>query len=398
VSGSPSRAAPPARERLSIALVYDHLYPEDLGGVEHRNRELARALARRGHLVTLVAWTRRRGELEPGVRVAPVGRTKGAHRPGGRRSSLRALRFALDCARLDLAQFDVVETANIPYAHLPVLALRCRRAGKPLVVTWYEYWGRYWREYVGWKWPLWALAETLCASLGTSAWAVSELTRSRLTTRRRSVGTTRIGIPVATIRAAAEGPVDRGPPLVYAGRLIREKRVDLLLRAVAVLAEERAKPELLATIVGEGPERRPLQSLATELGIASRVVFTGKLGSAEEVWRVLASATLAVHPSSREGYGMFALEAMALGLPVITCEATESAVPELARPGIEGETSAATPEALAATLGRLLDDPDRRTALAAAAKARSEEFRWEPIAAATERSFRELVAVCARWG
>jgi hypothetical protein len=42
-------------------------------------------------------------------------------------------------------------------------------------------------------------------------------------------------------------------------------------------------------------------------------------------------------------------------------------------------------------LGRLLDDPDRRTALAAAAKARSEEFRWEPLAAETEAALLELV-------
>src|SRR6185295_7300959 len=92
---------------------------------------------------------------------------------------------ALRISSLDLAPYDVVETASLPYIHLLPLALRCRLAGKPLIVTWYEYWGAYWRGYVGRRRaPLYASVEWLSAQLGDAVTATSRLTEERLAARR----------------------------------------------------------------------------------------------------------------------------------------------------------------------------------------------------------------------
>ena len=82
--------------------------------------------------------------------------------------------------------FDVVETANMPYIHIFPLAMKCALAGKPLLVTWYEYWGDYWQGYVGrLKAPLYKAIEWCTGQVGTAVNATSRLTQERLAGQRR---------------------------------------------------------------------------------------------------------------------------------------------------------------------------------------------------------------------
>jgi glycosyltransferase involved in cell wall biosynthesis len=370
---------------MNILLLYDCIYPRSVGGVEHRNHELARALAVRGHRVTLAGFADAPSEPSPGVEILPVGPPGRLYTSEGKRSTAEAARLARSVFKLDLGRFDVVETANIPYAHLPPLALRCRRAGKPLVVTWYEYWGRYWRQYLGAKWPVYAAIERMTAHLGSTAISSSRLTAERVSkVRGEEVPVVRIGIPLETIRKAAAGG-GQGPPLVYAGRLTREKRIDLLLEAVA-----RVEGAGLA-ICGDGPDRGRLEEIAARVGLKDRVVFHGHLPTNVEVWRRIGESRIAVQPSSREGYGMFPLEAMAAGLPVVYCESSESALSELVEDGVQGIRTAPDPGSLAAALDRLMTDEGERRRLADNARRHADEFDWGAIAAVTEAVFRKAL-------
>ena len=369
---------------MNILLLYDCIYPRSVGGVEHRNHELARALAARGHRVTLAGFAEAPSEPSPGVEILPVGPPGRLYTAEGKRSTGEAVRLARSVFKLDLGRFDVIETANIPYAHLPPLAFRCRRAGKPLVVTWYEFWGRYWRQYLGAKWPVYAAIERMTAHLGTSAISSSRLTAERVSkVRGEEVPVVRIGIPLETIRKAAEG-AGEGPPLVYAGRLTKEKRIDLLLEAVARLNAGLA-------ICGDGPDRSRLEEIASRLGLKDRVVFHGHLPTNVDVWRRIGESRIAVQPSSREGYGMFPLEAMAAGLPVVYCESSESALSELVEDGVQGVRTAPDPVSLAAALDRLLADEGERRRLADNARRHADEFDWGAIAEVTEAVFRKAL-------
>ena len=71
-------------------------------------------------------------------------------------------------------------------------------------------------------------------------------------------------------------------------------------------------------MVGEGPERAPAETLAEELGIASKVIF---LGNSNEIDKVLCFSDLFLLPSKAESFGLAALEAMAHGVPVISSNA-----------------------------------------------------------------------------
>ena len=420
---------------MRILILYDTVYPDFIGGVEHRNYELAEALARRGHEVTLGGLCAGSRQAAPNLRVECFGPIGKLYNERGQRSSRQALRFAGIVTRLDVRPYDIVETANIPYLHLPILALKCLLRRKPLVVAWHAHWGAYWRDYIGtWIWPVYYLIEWLAAQFGSGVVAVSTMTAGRVAAQRLRgrVAVLPNGIPLARIQAAmgphpptpspipsqppgegeksstsiegagrVEAPLSRrsggdgrgdggeGPPIFFAGRLTRERRLDLLLRAVQALGP--APDEVLLAIAGKGPALDSLRSLAAELGIAGNVVFHGLLTS-DRLFREMARSRVAVQPSSQDSFGLFPLEAMATGLPVVYCKAPDSALPELVRDDREGFGVEADPEAIAAALRRLLGDGGLWERLHAGALARAREYDWDHIVLRAEELYRGMLA------
>lgn len=365
---------------FKILILNERLFPSAPGGVERRNHDLAVELGRRGHEVTLIGFGRGPSPLPPGVRCVSLGELGRIYGPDGKRRTFHALSFAWRVARLDLAPYDVVEASNIPHVHLFPLAFRCALAGKPLLVTWYEFWGAYWKTYLGpLRAPFYRAGEWLTAQLGTTVVATSRFTAERLASRRLRPGAVAVlpcGLHDEEIRDSAGPRAGSDPELVFAGRLMAEKRVDLLLGAVARLSGEKA-PRLV--VFGDGPERASLEALSERLGLSSRVEFRGHVEDVTELWRAIGRSRVAVQPSSREGFGLFPLEAMTLGVPVVYCRSEESAIPELVRDGLEGVSVEASEGPLAAALEGLLADEPRRTVLGAGASLRAADYSWSRI-------------------
>jgi glycosyltransferase involved in cell wall biosynthesis len=104
--------------------------------------------------------------------------------------------------------------------------------------------------------------------------------------------------------------------IVYVGRLVREKRVDLLITAFATLLRDRPVSRLF--IAGEGPEDKPLRQQAARLGLSS-VQFLGLLPK-DGIYRLLRAADCLVLPSFFEAFPMVVLEALACGVPVVASD------------------------------------------------------------------------------
>ncbi len=383
---------------------YDCIYPESLGGVEHRNHELARELGRLGHDVVLAGWADGPRAPHPNVRVEPVGKASRRYLARGRRSGIEALTLASQVRRIPLDGIDIVETANIPYLHLPLLARRCRTRRIPLLVTWHEHWGRYWREhrppgrFGPGMWRFYALCERLSLRFGTQAAAVSRLTAGRVSAMRgEAVDVIPNGIPFERIRALVTDADPTAPPLVYAGRMIPEKRIDLLLDATARLAATetgrrlRAERGALLRLIGGGPAADDIRAHIERENLSGVVDFAGRLPENEDVWRAVAGADLAVQPSAREGFGLFPLEAMAAGVPVAHCRSPNSAVSELVRDGREGWAVAPRADELADLLERLLKTPGELAAASSSAVERAAGYDWRQVAARVVEAGKELV-------
>jgi len=109
-----------------------------------------------------------------------------------------------------------------------------------------------------------------------------------------------------------------------------EKEIDVVIRALT-----RLEPALDATftIVGDGDQRKNLEKLAAELGVADRVTFTGRV-SDEQLRRHLTEATVFAIASIAELQSIATMEAMASGLPIVAADAM--ALPHLVHHGRNG--------------------------------------------------------------
>lgn len=140
--------------------------------------------------------------------------------------------------------------------------------------------------------------------------------------------------------------------LLFVGRLAPEKRVDLILEAIARLS--RRLPRLSLRVIGTGSEEAALIRLARTLGIADRVEFSGVMPR-ERVPEGMAAADLLILPSDVETFGSVLVEALATGRPVL---ATRSGGPiDIVEPSVGGLVSGGDAAELAEAIAAQLDRP-----------------------------------------
>lgn len=172
-------------------------------------------------------------------------------------------------------------------------------------------------------------------------------------------------LPRAEARTAL-GIAGAGPVIGFIGRLIPIKGTDVLLQALARATDSPWN----AVIVGGGPERERLETLAASLGIGARVTFAGER---EHAARYLAAFDLFVLPSRSEGTPIVLLETLAAGVPVIA--SAVGGVPDLIAAPAEGAlVPPDDPAALGSAILRALSAP---AAAEAGAKAAQERVRRE---------------------
>ncbi|HZW03207.1 MAG TPA: glycosyltransferase family 4 protein [Anaerolineaceae bacterium] len=172
----------------------------------------------------------------------------------------------------------------------------------------------------------------------------------------------------------AAGPRVESPPgglcAILVGRLIRPKRVEVFLQALA--QARRVNPEIRGLIAGDGPLRGELEARAAELGLSGDGVRF--LGHRSDVPALLAGSDVLVSVSELEGFPNVMLEAMAACRAVIATPAGDSA--RIVADGVSGYLlpidAAPAAEALAGRLIELAAEPELRAALGAAGRRRVE--------------------------
>jgi phosphatidylinositol alpha 1,6-mannosyltransferase len=179
---------------------------------------------------------------------------------------------------------------------------------------------------------------------------------------------------------ARQGWSDDDIVLLWLGRLVLEKGVDIFVEAVRSLHRRGFKVRPL--IVGAGPAERRLRAL-------DGAVFTGHL-TESDLARAIASADLMIHPSTTETFGNAVLEAMASGLPVISADAPSARA--LIDHGATGLLCAATEPAdyVRAAIG-LIEAPDERRRIGEAARSASEAYSWSAVSLAAEQACLQTV-------
>lgn len=378
----PATRTDPTSLPVRVAFVSDGVLPFNTGGKERRLFEITRRLAAAGvevHVYTMKWWPGPRTLLLDGVHLHAVGRRRSLYQ-GERRSIGQAVLFGLSTIRLLGARFDVVDVDHMPYFPLFTARVVCWLRRRRLVATWHEVWGADgWRQYLGRLAVFGTVVERWAARLPDEIISVSAQTSDRLVRElgvRVPVHTIPPGIALSDVAAqpAAEPRVD----VLFAGRLLANKNVDLLLRAVVLLLPDR--PGLRCRIVGEGPERPRLMALRDELGLAAAVEFSDFVPD-DEIYGVMKSASVLALPSVREGFGCVVVEANACGVPVVTVDHPDNAARHLIASGRNGYLADVDAADFARALASALDaapDMDSRSVAERAGHLRD----WDEVATA----------------
>ncbi|TML99287.1 MAG: glycosyltransferase [Actinobacteria bacterium] len=364
---------------------------------DHR---LAAALAARGHEVTLLTAPFRFGEApEPvGYRrqelFFPLSSSLFSRAPRSRaRLPLKALEYGPSMRRarrrLETLAPDIVHVQWLFRPDLDIRWLRAVAAKRPIVFTAHDLGGMLTRRREAWR----RVLETVDRIVVHSRRGVHELADFGILEARIA----RIPHPVFDSAAPVGGGGRPGQTLLFFGLIRAYKGVDLLLRALPLVAQDR--PDVRLVVAGDPLDSvEPLRRLANELGVAERVVWRLGFLPDDEVEDVLADASVVVLPYRRrvDASGVLAL-AVGHGVPIVASDV--GSLGETVEEFGAGEVVPAEDiEALAAACIRLLGDDARRDeAVRGAARAR-EALTWEAAARQHEALYEALVHDRARPG
>jgi len=175
--------------------------------------------------------------------------------------------------------------------------------------------------------------------------------------------------------------------LCHVSNFRKVKRVEDVVRIFSIV-QERIDSKLI--LVGDGPERYTIERLVRELALCDDVIFLGKI---RDTAHVLELADVFLLPSETESFGLAALEAMAVGVPVIS--SNTGGIPEVNMHGVTGFLSnVGDVEDMAANALKILTDDAVLTEFKSNAMKRSHDFDLEKILPMYERIYH---TVCSRF-
>lgn len=358
-------------KKLKIAIVSDAIYPYNKGGKEKRIYEISRRLVTSGHEVHIycMQWWKgkKKHRIENGVHLHAISKLYPLY-SGQRRSIRQALLFAFSCFKLLKEDFDVIDVDNVPFFPLFTTKIVCLLKRKKMTATWLEVWGKeYWIEYMGKLGYIAYLIEKLSLLLPDQIIPISQHTSDKLIKYfkvKKSMFIVPAGINYQEIRSIKASP--QKSDIIFAGRLLSHKNIDYLISAISLL--KKSYPTITCIIIGKGPEGNKLKNLAKELQIEKNIIFYDFLKDHKDLYALMKASKVFVFPSTREGFGIVALEANACGIPVIAIDHPNNATACLIEKRKNGLLSKFTADDLAKKIAKLLKIEMENTCMAFAKK------------------------------
>jgi len=364
---------------MKIAFVYDAVYPWVKGGAEKRIYEIGKRMAQKGNDVHLfgVKWWDGTDEIHyDGMTLHGVCAPMELY-VNGRRSFYEAIIYSISLMpHLVKENFDIIDVSVFPYLSCITVKIVSIFRRIPVITTWHEVWGDYWYEYLGRIGFIGKLIEWMISKISNNSIAVSELTKK---------GLIKLGVIDKNIHLVANGidlrriaqirPSNNNSDIIFIGRFIKEKNIDILIEAIDIIRKK--KPDLKCHIIGDGPEKKKLIAQVSDSGLEDNIRFFG-LKEYEEVIAMLKSSKVLVLPSKREGFGIVVLEAFSCGVPVVTVISPQNAAIEL----VEYDTGfKVNPDAraLSESIYKLITDEALRNKMSVSAITKAQDYDWDKI-------------------
>ena len=382
---------------MRVLMLSDVYFPR-VNGVSTSIQTFARELLAKGHEVTLIAPDYGQGAPEP----FEVIRIPSRYLPVDPEDRILRVRH-LRRHRRELARggFDLVHIQTPFIAHYSGVSL-ARRLGIPALESYHTFFEQYLDKYVPLipsAWLRFAARKFSAAQCNDVDALVVPSNAMLEVLKRYGVRTPAAVIPTgielaqfsagdgSRFRARYGIPPER-PVLVHVGRLAFEKNIDFLLRMLARVKAE--VPEVLLLVAGEGPARRGLERQARSLGLTDNTFFVGYLDREGPLEDCYCAGDAFIFASNTETQGLVLLEALALGVPVVS-----TAVMGTKEVLVEGRGCLIAEEDeqdFADKCLRLLADPDLRSALSRAAVTYASTWAAPALADRLLEFYREVLA------
>lgn len=309
---------------LKIAFVYDIPYPWHKGGLEYILSVEASELAKKHevHFFTMRWPGMKEKFVHKGVTYHTFGNfnEETAYRHG-RRAIRETLIFTLCMTNLFRYDFDVIISNIFPVVHLPLVRLYARMKNTILIFKVDEVWnGEYWKDYLG------AIAGTVAGFYANSflvsdrAYYVANSWDTAERLRAAGVSKKKINVfaPVLddlTLKKARKDAGRKRKRIIFAGRFIKEKRLDKWIDAVKRTID--MDHEVEALLVGKGMEMKKMSGKIKELGLEKKITIKPFFKNKEDLYKDIAESSVLLHMGEREGLSIITLESIFLGTPVV---------------------------------------------------------------------------------
>lgn len=198
-------------------------------------------------------------------------------------------------------------------------------------------------------------------------------------------------LPVLNLDKRRRYALDDEPIITHISNFRKVKRIEDVVKIFAKVNEQIPCKLLLA---GDGPERAVAEKLSRDLKVCDRVIFVGKV---RDTAHVLEMSDLFLLPSETESFGLAALEAMAVGVPVIS--SNTGGIPEVNVEGFSGYLSnVGDIDSMAANALHILKNPETHLQFRKNALARANDFKLESILSMYENVYEAVLNECAEIG
>ena len=194
-----------------------------------------------------------------------------------------------------------------------------------------------------------------------------------------------IKVPNAIPNLRSFEEMERNKDIIAAGRLVPQKGFDLLIEAAPKILQKH--PDWKIKIFGKGRDEKYLKDLINEHGLQGKVLL---MGPSKEIEKEMAQGGIYVLSSRYEGFGMVIVEAMQMGLPVVSFDCPEGPR-EIIKDGYDGIlVTNGDLDGLASSINMLIENPKLREELAENAKCRVKRFNMANIGSIWNECLRKL--------
>jgi glycosyltransferase involved in cell wall biosynthesis len=312
---------------MKILMILEY-FPESknaeiTGGIEARYYYLAKYLSKDNQIVIITSWRKglKREEDWGNITIYRVGLN---HQYSNKGSFISRLRFALDAYKkaITIKDLDIIDGGSF-LAYLPTYY-----AGKKInikkVATYHEVWTGDWIKNKGFiTGSFGEIWERIVLSRDWDKFiSVSEFTKEEIINRgidKDKIFVIKNGIDFDEfLRFKSKKTQNKKLTISCVSRLIKTKRIDDLIKAVSIVINKGYNVKCI--IVGDGQEKDNLINLTKELDIDKSVEFKGFVKKHTDVLKIINQSDIFCNPSSVEGFGITLIEAMSLGVPIITSD------------------------------------------------------------------------------